>query len=79
MVAGAGYDPATFGLWGRRATNCFHPAKYKKRPDVVRIVERRVGFIYGRAQPARHGPCRGSGEEKDREMKTGIFNYIPYY
>ena len=26
LVAGAGLEPATFGLWARRATNCYHPA-----------------------------------------------------
>ena len=26
MVAGAGFEPTTFGLWARRATKLLHPA-----------------------------------------------------
>ena len=26
LVAGAGFEPATFGLWARRATKLLHPA-----------------------------------------------------
>ena len=26
MVAGAGFEPTTFGLWARRATRLLHPA-----------------------------------------------------
>ena len=28
MVAGAGFEPTTFGLWARRATRLLHPALF---------------------------------------------------
>ncbi len=30
VVAGAGFEPTTFGLWARRATKLLHPA-FEKR------------------------------------------------
>ena len=30
LVAGTGFEPATFGLWARRATELLHPAMIKK-------------------------------------------------
>ena len=39
MVAGAGLEPTTFGLWARRATNCSTP-----RWKLIKKVVERVGF-----------------------------------
>ena len=33
MVAGAGLEPATFGLWARRATNCSTPRYWWREKD----------------------------------------------
>ena len=35
MVAGAGLEPTTSGLWARRATKLLHPALYDKNLKVM--------------------------------------------
>ena len=39
MVAGAGFEPTTFGLWARRATRLLHPAM-----NIFKQVAEEKGF-----------------------------------
>ena len=68
MVAGAGLEPATFGLWARRATNCSTP----------RYLVGGIGFEPMKAKPAdlQSAPFNHSGispcVEKKLELAKGI-------
>ncbi len=62
LVAGAGLEPTTFGLWARRATNCSIPRYIKN------------GGRWGIRTPARVSPTLGF---QDRPLQPGLGN-LPY-
>ena len=41
-IAGAGFEPTTFGLWARRATRLLHPAIINNNDDLT--SKENVGF-----------------------------------
>ena len=58
LVAGAGFEPATFGLWARRATELLHPAfreeEYIRFWDIVKKNRQQATFYLFKRWPA---PC----------------------
>ena len=44
MVAGAGLEPTTFGLWARRAANCSIPVSYTHLIDISNFGQHEFDF-----------------------------------